>query len=74
MASGFLAAGRWDAESIPGIVDNNELLPKGYKIVAAPISTLTVPQRAAGFGSNIAIVLKGAGAIHGLNIYMPFNP
>ena len=72
--SGFLAAGYWDAESISGIVNNGELLPKGYKIVAAPIKSLTPPQRVAGFGSNIGIALKGAGAIHGLNIYMPFNP
>jgi hypothetical protein len=74
VASGFLAAGYWDAESIPGVVNQGELLAKGYKIVAAAIKTLTPEQRAAGYGSNIAIALKGAGAIHGLNIYMPFNP
>jgi uncharacterized protein DUF3383 len=74
VASGFLAAGYWDAESITNVVDNGELLPKGYKIVAAPINTLTPEQRAAGFGSNIGIALKGSGAIHCLNIYMPFNP
>lgn len=74
VASGFLAAGYWDAESITNVVDNGELLPKGYKIVAAPIKTLTPEQRAAGFGSNIGIALKGSGAIHCLNIYMPFNP
>lgn len=74
VASGFLAAGYWDAESVPGIVNTGDLLAKGYKIVAAPINTLTPEQRSAGFGSNIGIVLKGAGAIHCLNIYMPFNP
>ncbi len=72
--SGFLAAGYWDAATINGIVENGELLAKGYKIVAAPIKTLTPEQRAAGYGSNIGIALKGAGSIHGLNIYMPFNP
>jgi hypothetical protein len=74
VASGFLAPGTWDAATIAGVVENGEPLNKGYKIVAADISTLTPEQRAAGFGSNIAIVLKGSGAIHQLNIYMPFNP
>jgi hypothetical protein len=72
--SGFLAPGTWDAATIPGVVTQGEPLNKGYKIVVADISTLTPEQRAAGFGSNIAIVLKGSGAIHQLNIYMPFNP
>jgi hypothetical protein len=74
VSSGFLAPGYWDAATIRGVVENGELLAKGYKIIAAPINTLTPDQRAAGFGSNIAIVLKGSGAIHQLNIYMPFNP
>lgn len=74
VASGFLAPGIWDSASIAGVVENGEPLNKGYKIVPADISTLTPEQRAAGFGSNIAIVLKGSGAIHQLNIYMPFNP
>jgi hypothetical protein len=74
VASGFLAPGYWDAATIRGVVENGELLAKGYKIIASPISTLTPDQRAAGFGSNIAIALKGSGAIHSLNIFMPFNP
>jgi hypothetical protein len=74
VASGFLAPGYWDAATIRGVVDNGELLAKGYKIIASPINTLTPDQRAAGFGSNIAIALKGSGAIHSLNIFMPFNP
>jgi len=74
VASGFLAPGYWDAATINGVVENGELLAKGYKIIAAPIRSLTPDQRAAGFGSNIGIALKGSGAIHCLNIYMPFNP
>jgi hypothetical protein len=61
-AAGLCAPGIWTFQGV-GNVNTNDVLPKGYYVYAAPVSTLTTAQRAARQAPPITILVCGAGAI-----------
>jgi hypothetical protein len=61
-AAGLCAPGIWTFQGV-GNVNTLDVLPRGYYIYAAPVSSLTTAQRAARQAPPISILVCGAGAI-----------
>jgi hypothetical protein len=61
-SAGLCAPGIWTFQGV-GNVNTLDVLPRGYYVYAAPVSSLTTAQRAARQAPPITILVCGAGAI-----------
>lgn len=69
---GFLAEGIWDQAPVYGI-QTGQVLPNGFAVVNAPISTQSKTDRAARICPPIYACIKEAGAIHSTSIVVNVN-
>lgn len=69
---GLIAPGAWNGSDL-GEVKTGDFLPKGYYIYASKLSSQSQSDRAARIAPPLQIIVKGAGAIHSVDIAVTFE-
>lgn len=69
---GLCAPGVWDSGGV-GTVKQDDYLPKGYYVYAAPVTSLTAAQRTARQTPALVVLMVGAGALQGVNLTINFQ-
>lgn len=75
VTAGFIAPGTWTSSDRFGDVDvfNQNILLRGFYVLARPLSTQTIPDREARISPLIQVAIKNAGAFHKANVLINFN-
>jgi hypothetical protein len=71
--NGICAPGVWTGGGF-GTLNTGDVLPKGFYVYAAPVASQSPAQRATRAAPPITCACIGAGALHGLNINVTFQP
>lgn len=71
--NGLIAPGVWEGAPV-GTVKTGDFLPKGYYSYAEPVASQPSADRAARKAPPITVIACGAGAIHGVNIQLNYQP
>lgn len=70
--NGLLAPGVWNGDTL-GEINNGDFLPKGFYLYAQPVALQNQSDRGARKSPPIQGLLKGAGAIHSVDITLTFE-
>lgn len=69
---GLIAPGTWNGSDL-GEVKTGDFLPKGYYIYANKLSSQSQSDRAARIAPPLQLLIKGAGAIHSVDVAVTFE-